>query len=109
MGRQPACGGLEEAWTLGPDEHILLSGKREGPTRLGFAVLVRFFAREGRLPDPEEVGEDVIIPYFACQVGVLAAEYRAYKITTAVPPSTTGHSSVRCSASGRLPPGTPRS
>lgn len=75
MGRQTAYVGLEEAWTLGPDEHILLSGKREGPTRLGFAVLLRFFAREGRFPDPEEIGEDVVI-FVAGQVGVLAAEYR---------------------------------
>lgn len=50
----------EEAWTLGPDEHLLLSGKRTGPTRLGFAVLVRFFAREGRFPAPDEVTEDSV-------------------------------------------------
>ena len=36
--------GIEEAWTLGPDEILLVVGKR-GPTRLGFAVLVRFFAK----------------------------------------------------------------
>lgn len=38
---------VKEAWTLGPDEHLLLSGKRDGPTRLGFVILMRFFAREG--------------------------------------------------------------
>jgi hypothetical protein len=49
---------VEEAWTLGPDEHLLLSGKRAGYTCLGFAVLVRFFAREGRFPDPSEVDRE---------------------------------------------------
>ena len=69
-------GELEEAWTLGPDEHGLLSGKR-GATRLGFAVLVRFFARQGRFPAPEEIEEDAV-GYVARQVGVAAEEYQAY-------------------------------
>ena len=67
---------LEETWTLGPDEHALLSGKR-GFTRLGFAVVLRFFARRGRFPAPEEIDEDAI-EYVALQVDVDAAEYRAY-------------------------------
>ena len=41
---------LEEAWTLGPDEHTLLYGKRGRPTRLGFAPMLRFFACDGRFP-----------------------------------------------------------
>ena len=68
---------IEEAWTLGPDEHILLSGKRGGATRLGFAVVLRFFAREGRFPDPEEIEKDAV-ECVASQVDVAAAEYRAY-------------------------------
>lgn len=68
---------LEEAWTLGPDEHILLYGRREGPTRLGFAVALRFFVREGRFPVPEEIDEDVV-EYVASQVDVPAAQYRSY-------------------------------
>ena len=44
---------LEKAWTLGPDELSMLAGKR-GATRLGFAVVLRFFAREGRFPGPTE-------------------------------------------------------
>jgi hypothetical protein len=50
---------VEEAWTLGPDEHALLSGKR-GATRLGFAITLGFFARHGRFPAPEEIHEDAI-------------------------------------------------
>jgi len=67
---------LQEAWTLGPDEHALLSGKR-GPTRLGFAVTLRFFARHGRFPDPGEIDEDAV-EYVASQVDVAGSEYRAY-------------------------------
>ena len=68
---------VEESWTLGPDELAMLAGKR-GPTRLGFAVLVRFFAREGRFPEPaEEIDADAV----ACgarQAGISAAEYARY-------------------------------
>lgn len=67
---------LEEAWTLGPDEHALLATKR-GPTRLGFALVLRFFAREGRFPALEEIDEDAV-EYVASQVDIDAAEYRAY-------------------------------
>ncbi len=68
---------LEETWTLGPDEHALVSGKR-GSTRLGFAVLVRFFAREGRFPGPgEDVGEEAV-SHLARQVGVPAEAYEGY-------------------------------
>jgi TnpA family transposase len=68
---------LEEAWNLGPDEHALLSGKR-GATRLGFAVLVRFFAREGRFPEPSEEIDAVAVAHVARQVGIPAAEYARY-------------------------------
>ncbi len=67
----------EEAWTLGPDEHLLLSGKRAGPTRPGFAVLVRFFAHEGRFPDPTEVDRDAVAR-IASQIDVSAEEYQSY-------------------------------
>ena len=67
---------LEEAWTLGPDEHALLSGKRRA-SRLGFAITLRFFAREGRFPASEEIDEDAV-ESVAPQVEVAAAEYRVY-------------------------------
>jgi hypothetical protein len=68
---------LEEEWTLGPDEHMLLSGKM-GRTRLGFAVTLRFFAREGRFPDPDERLPEEAVAHVAAQVGVLAQEYEGY-------------------------------
>jgi len=36
-------------WTLLDDERELIAGKR-GPTRLGFALLLKFYARAGRFP-----------------------------------------------------------
>jgi hypothetical protein len=36
-------------WTLLPGEATLVGSKR-GPARLGFAVLLKFFQREGRFP-----------------------------------------------------------
>lgn len=69
---------LEKDWTLGPDELALIAAKREGPTRLGFAVLVRIFSREGRFPSSEqEVGEEAAA-YIASQLGSNAAEYKVY-------------------------------
>jgi hypothetical protein len=40
---------LVEHWTLLDDERELVAGKR-GPTRLGFALLLKFYARAGRFP-----------------------------------------------------------
>lgn len=51
---------LIERWTLFPDELALL-GAKTGHTRLGFAVMLRFFAEEGRFPrDKHEVPADVL-------------------------------------------------
>lgn len=67
---------MEARWTLGPDEYALLSGKR-GAARLGFAVALRFFAREGRFPAAEEIDGDAV-EHVAAQVDVPAPRYRAY-------------------------------
>ena len=40
---------LVEHWTLLDDERDLIAGKR-GPTRLGFALLLKFHTRHGRFP-----------------------------------------------------------
>lgn len=49
-----------ERWTLFPDELALVAG-RTGYTRLGFAVVLRFFAGEGRFPrDKHEVPAEVL-------------------------------------------------
>ena len=60
---------LIERWTLLPDELALLSN-RAGHTRLGFAVMVRFFAEEERFPrDKGEVPAEVL-RFVGEQVGV---------------------------------------
>jgi hypothetical protein len=49
---------LVEHWTLLDDEQELVAGKR-GPSRLGFALLLKFYPRTGRFPfaqvGPEQV------------------------------------------------------
>ena len=44
-----------EHWTILPGDRQLI-GNKSGPTRLGFAVLLKFFQHEGRFPrQPSEV------------------------------------------------------
>lgn len=51
---------LVEQWTLFPDE-LALVGAKTGHTRLGFAVMLRYFAGEGRFPrDKHEVPAEVL-------------------------------------------------
>lgn len=51
---------LVERWTLFPDE-LALVGAKTGHTRLGFAVMLRFFAGEGHFPrDKHEVPVEVL-------------------------------------------------
>lgn len=40
---------LAEHWTVRDDEKNLIAGKR-GPTRVGFALLLKFYTRHGRFP-----------------------------------------------------------
>ena len=64
-------------WTLLPAEEVLVSSKR-GPARLGFAVLLKFFQREGRFPQrPQEVSPTAVA-HLAAQVGIPPAQWRAY-------------------------------
>jgi hypothetical protein len=51
---------LVDHWTLLKDERELVAGKR-GPTRLGFALLLKFYARTGRFPRGRaELDDDAI-------------------------------------------------
>jgi TnpA family transposase len=60
---------LETYWHIQPNEETLIQNKR-GVTRLGFAVLLKFFQHEGRFPaDPAEVPIAVVV-HLANQVGV---------------------------------------
>lgn len=64
-------------WTLSPTETTLVESKR-GPARLGFAVLLKFFQREGRFPQRTQDVSPAAIAHLAAQVGVPAAQWRAY-------------------------------
>ena len=68
---------LIERWTLMPYELPLLSNKT-GHTRLGFAVLLRFFAGEGRFPRSKGEVPGAVVVHLAKQARVPAEEYMRY-------------------------------
>ncbi|MQA61812.1 MAG: DUF4158 domain-containing protein [Actinophytocola sp.] len=68
---------LIDRWTLVEDELALVAGKR-GATRLGFALLLRFYTERGRLPRGRGEIPDAAVEYVARQVGVSAGELAFY-------------------------------
>jgi hypothetical protein len=64
---------LVDHWTLLTDERELVAGKR-GPTRLGFALLLKFYARAGRFPRGRAELDDDAVAFVARQVGVPASD-----------------------------------
>ncbi len=60
---------LVEHWTLLDDERELIAGKR-GPTRLGFALLLKFYTQAGRFPGGRGELPDEAVEFVARQVGV---------------------------------------
>ena len=71
---------LVEHWTLLDDERELIAGKR-GPTRLGFAVLLKFYAWAGRFPRGRAELDDEAVAFVARQVGVPASDLGFYEWT----------------------------
>lgn len=68
---------LLEAWTLVEADWELVANKA-GATRLGFALLLKFFELEARFPsDPGELPA-AALAYVAAQVQVPAEQFRAY-------------------------------
>jgi len=69
---------LVDHWTLVPNEVAVLANK-SGATRLGFAVLLKYFQLEGRFPaHPRDVPAPSIV-YVAKQVGVPPEAYLQYR------------------------------
>ena len=69
---------LADHWTLTADELRLLDPKTDH-NRLGFALLLKFFAIEGRFPrSPAEVSE-AAVTHVGRQVGVTPQHLRSYK------------------------------
>jgi hypothetical protein len=60
---------LVQHWTLLDDERELAAGKR-GPTRLGFALLLKFCAGTGRFPRGRSELADDTVEFVARQPGV---------------------------------------
>ena len=63
-------------WTLLPAEEVLVGSKR-GPARLGFAVLLKFFQREGRFPQRPQDVPPPVVGHLAAQVGIPPAPWSA--------------------------------
>jgi hypothetical protein len=70
--------GLIDRWSLVADELALVAGKR-GATRLGFAVLLRFYTDRGQFPRGRSEIPDSAIEYVARQVGVSATDFAFYE------------------------------
>jgi len=68
---------LVEHFTLLPDEAALLRNK-SGATRLGFALLLKFFTRMGRFPSGRGELADEVVEFVARQVGVAASDLGFY-------------------------------
>jgi TnpA family transposase len=82
MKRQWDLYDLAEHWTLSSTELALLANKT-GPTRLGFALLLKFFQHEGRqhegrFPQAKHDIPGAVVGHVATQVGVPPEHYLQY-------------------------------
>lgn len=68
---------LIDLWTLLPAERELLTNKT-GVTRLGFAVMLKAFQRDGRFPASISDVPTVAVDYVARQIGVNPTVYSQY-------------------------------
>jgi TnpA family transposase len=77
MKRQWTTEELIEHWILDVNDRALL-GNKTGATRLGFAVLLKFFQQEGRFPQHKNEVPGVVITFLATQVKVAPEAYLQY-------------------------------
>lgn len=77
MKRQWEAEELVEHWTLDAEDRALL-GNKTGATRLGFAVLLKYFQQEGRFPQHKNEVPGIVITFLATQVSVEASAYLQY-------------------------------
>lgn len=81
VGRQPVgTDELVEHWTVLDGEPVLVVGKRGG-TRLGFALLLKYYARHGRFSRGRAEFPDEEVEFVARQVKVSTAEFDSYQWT----------------------------
>src|SRR5712692_1167431 len=69
---------LIDRWTLLPDDHALLQGKAPD-NRLGFSLLLKFYAHAGRFPRGRSEIPEEAVEYVARQVGVPAGDLGFYE------------------------------
>jgi hypothetical protein len=75
--REWAGEALAASWTLIGDDWDLV-GNKSGATRLGFAVLLKFFELETRFPDDVSEIPSAALGYVAQQVKVNSTEFARY-------------------------------
>ena len=68
---------LAEHWSLRHDEFELLRNRTER-SRIGFAVLLKFFQLEGRFPGDREEVRAVVLEYFGDQLEVSRKAFSEY-------------------------------
>jgi len=71
---------LIESWTLEPEDHELIRNKT-GNTRLGFAVLLKFFELEARFPLTTDEIPIEVVDFIARQVNVEIHDWNNYDWT----------------------------
>src|SRR5690625_2627613 len=69
---------LVEHWTVLDEEQYLLAGKR-GATRLAFALLLKYYTRNGYFPRGRSELPDEAVSFVARQVKVSASEFSFYE------------------------------
>jgi Domain of unknown function (DUF4158) len=69
---------LVEHWTLLDDERDLVAGK-QGPTRLGFALVLKFYTCRGRFPSGRSELPDEAVAFVAKQMKVPASDLGFYE------------------------------
>ena len=77
MKREWQADELVELWTLGPLERELL-GNKNGTTRLGFALLLKFHQHEHRFPHHAGEIPALVVDFVAAQVKVPAEHWKQY-------------------------------
>ena len=82
MKKKPAIGieELVEFWTLLDDERDMVDSRR-GATKLGFALLLKFYSRHGRFPRGRSEFPSEIVSFVARQVKVPPSEFGLYEWT----------------------------
>ena len=70
---------LSEHWSL-LDEELELIAQRSGATRLGFAVLLKFFQNNSYFPESHSEISQLIVEYIAVQIGIPASKWESYDL-----------------------------